>query len=398
MNVVITLEQRFERTPDGAVWTQSVFSYSFFLRYLAVFDSVRVVARVRDVPIVTSDWKRADGKGVSFADVPYYLGPWQYLLLASEVKKAAIDAVNGNDAVIMRVSSQIASCLQPSLRRTGHPYGLEIVGDPYDTFAPGAIKHPLRPFFRWWFPRQLRHQCADACAIAYVTEYSLQRRYPPTSGAFSTHYSSIELAPSAIVQHPRPPRRDLRTFTLITVGTLAQLYKACDVLINAVALCVREGLNLKLIVVGDGKHRTELQAQAASLGLGDRVYFCGQLPPGDAVRAQLDGADLFVLPSRQEGLPRAMIEAMARGLPCIGSTVGGIPELLPPEDMVPPDDVTALARKIHSVVTNPERRLQMSVRNLEKAKDYTEEILSKRRFAFYQYIRETTQVWVMGNG
>jgi len=398
MNVVITLEQRFERTPDGGVWTQSVFSYSFFLRYLAVFDSVCVVARVRDVPAVTSDWKRADGKGVSFADVPYYLGLWQYLQRASQVKKAAIDAVNANDAVIMRVSSQIASCLEPWLRRTGHPYGLEVVGDPYDTFAPGAIKHPLRPFFRWWFPQQLRHQCAAACAIAYVTEYSLQRRYPPASGAFSTHYSSIELAPTAIVQHTRTPRQDTDRFSLITVGTLAQLYKAPDVLINAVALCVREGLDINLTVVGDGKHRAELEAQAASLGLGERVYFCGQLPAGDAVRAQLDRADLFVLPSRQEGLPRAMIEAMARGLPCIGSTVGGIPELLPSEDMVPPDDVTTLAQKIRSVVTNPQRRLQMSARNLEKAKEYAEDILSKRRFAFYQNVRETTQTWVMANG
>ena len=73
--------------------------------------------------------------------------------------------------------------------------------------------------------------------------------------------------------------------------------------------------------------RNGLKAKA----LRDRVRFRGQLTTPVDVRAELDRADLFVLPSRQEGLPRAMIEAMARALPCIGSSVGGIPELLQPK-------------------------------------------------------------------
>jgi glycosyltransferase involved in cell wall biosynthesis len=178
------------------------------------------------------------------------------------------------------------------------------------------------------------------------------------------------------------------------VGTQAQLYKAPDVLIDAVATCVREGLDLKLVLVGDGKHRAELEAQAAALGLRERVCFRGQLTAGDAVRAELDQADLFVLPSHQEGLPRAMIEAMARGLPCIGSTVGGIPELLPLEDMVPPGDVIALAHKICEIVTNPERLARMSARNLEKAKEYRDEVLRERRDMFYHFVREKTEAWL----
>ena len=75
MNVVVTVEQRFDSTPDGKVWTQTSFPYSFWTRYLEVFEGVRVVARVRAVPSVPSDWKRADGEGVSFIAVPYYIGP-----------------------------------------------------------------------------------------------------------------------------------------------------------------------------------------------------------------------------------------------------------------------------------------------------------------------------------
>ncbi len=396
MNVIVALEHRFARTPDGAIWTESQFPYSFWMRYLEVFDQVRVVARVKKVSSVPPMWKRVDSEKVSVVTVPHYIGPWQYLLKAHQVKQAARNAVGMNDTVILRVSSQIAQCIEPVLRQNGHPYGVEVVADPYDVFAPSSLRHPLRPFFRWLFPRMLRGTCAGACAAAYVTQSALQRRYPPDPNAFSTHYSSVELPDGAFATVSRPPRKEIGTFTLICVGTLSQLYKAQDVLINAVAVDLKEGLDLKLVLVGDGKHRGELEMQTKKLGLEERVCFRGRLTSSESVRAELAQADLFVLPSRSEGLPRAVIEAMAQALPCIASTVGGIPELLPPEDMVPPENVTALAAKIREVVTNPERMARMSARNLEKAKDYREETLRDRRNDFYRYLRDQTKAWRQG--
>jgi glycosyltransferase involved in cell wall biosynthesis len=394
MNVTVILEHRFVQTPDGAVWTQTMFAYSFWQRYLEVFDRVKVVARILPVAQPPHDWKRADGEGVSLIAVPYYIGPQQYLLKAFSVKLAVRNAVALNDAVILRVSSQLANDVQPFLQRTRHPYGVEVVADPYDTFSPGSVKHPLRPFFRWWFPRKLRRICAGATAAAYVTESALQQRYPPAKEAFSTHYSSVELPVEAFVPVPRYPKSEMQSLTLITVGTMDQLYKAPDVLLYAVAACVRGGLDLKLVLLGDGKHRGELESLAAKLDLAERVRFLGDVTAGEGVRTQLDRADLFVLPSHQEGLPRAAIEAMARSLPCIGSTVGGFPELLPPEDLVPPGNVPALASKIRQVVTDPQRMASMSARNLEKSKEYRDELLQKRRIAFYRYLRENTEAWL----
>ncbi|MGH2559900.1 MAG: glycosyltransferase, partial [Thermomicrobiales bacterium] len=149
-----------------------------------------------------------------------------------------------------------------------------------------------------------------------------------------------------------------------------------------------------LVLVGDGKHRGSLEVRAVRLGIKDRVHFLGQLSAGEVVRAELDRADLFVLPSRTEGLPRAMVEAMARALPCIGSTMGGIPELLQADEMVPPGDVAALAAKIREVVLDPERMARMSVRNLERAQDYRDATLRARRVAFYHRVRELTEGWL----
>jgi len=86
-----------------------------------------------------------------------------------------------------------------------------------------------------------------------------------------------------------------------------------------------------------------------------------------------------------------MIEAMARGLPCLGSQVGGIPELLPPENLVPPGDAGALARKIAEVVADSGRLARMSARNLDDATGYREEALTGRRRSFYRHVRELTE-------
>jgi L-malate glycosyltransferase len=392
MKVIIPLDHRFNRTPDGRVWTQTTFAYSFWLRYLTVFDRVCVIARIRDVPTVAADWRQADGDLVSFAAVPNYLGPIQYLSKVIQAKQVIQNAVGESDAIILRVPSQLCNDLTPLLQRTNHPFAVEVVADPYDIFAPGSIDHPLRPFFRWLSPRKLRNACEKAIAAMYVTKFALQQRYPCPN--LSIGISDVVLPNESIVAAPRPLNQDAGSAILVFVGTMSQLYKAPDILIKAVAVCVKEGLNIKLLMLGDGQYRPELENLAAAQNVGDRVSFLGQLASGDAVQSQLDLADLFVLPSYQEGLPRAMVEAMARALPCLGSNVGGIPELLPPEDMVAPGDVDALARKIKEIVTDPERMAQMSARNLEKAREYRDEVLQEQRTNFYRYAREQTEAWL----
>lgn len=410
MIVVVTVEQRFDRTPDGRVWTQAAYAEPFWSRYLDVFDGVRVVARVRDVAEPPPRHVQANGPRVAFAGVPYYLGPWQYLRNSAAVQRAVRQALGPQDAVIMRVGSQLANCLFPRLLKEQRPYGCEVIGDPWDVFAPGTIRHPLRPLLRRYFTAQLRKQCRFACGAAYVTERTLQARYPVSVGKLSTSFSSVQLTDSAIwamsvgvsdvelsstclASTPRVQKPADVEFRLVFVGSLAQSYKAPDVLLDAVAHCLKQGLKIRLIMIGDGHCRPQLEQQAARLAIAGQVDFLGQLPAGHAIRHELDCADVFVLPSRTEGLPRALIEAMARALPCVASTAGGIPELLADEDLVPPGDAHALAQKIREVLTSPERRHEMALRNLTRARDFHQDVLLERRLKFYRFVRERTGVW-----
>jgi len=368
-----------------------MFPYTYWQRYLSAFDQVKILTRVQDTDEMPANWVRVDGDGVTVLPIPCYVGPWEYLWRARQVEQAAAQAADWQDAVILRVPSHsIAGYVARKLRQVGHPYAVEVVADPYHLFAPGCIKNPLRPYLRWALTTQQQRQCAGACAALYVTQASLQQLYP--CPGYVTGVSDVELTDNDIVGIPRQPVTG--PLTILSIGTMQEVYKGFDVLIDAVAHGIRRGLNLRLVLIGEGKYRPALAAQAARLGLGDRVEFTGELTMGAEVRHRLDQADLFVLPSRSEGCPRVLIEAMARALPCLGSDVGGIPELLSSEDLVPAGNSVALAQAIATVATDLDRRLRMSARNLCTALDYREDILDTRRQEFFQHLRERTAKWI----
>jgi glycosyltransferase involved in cell wall biosynthesis len=391
MRLSITSDGRYLRTPDGAVWSDGALHYGVWSRYLDVFDCVNVVARVAPIDKPHDKLRRADGLGVEFSDVPTYVGVWQYLKQARAVKRAARAGIRSDDAVMLNVPGNMASCVM-SILAPGRPYGVHVISDCWDTFAPGAFKHPLRPYLRWSLSRRLRNQVRHSSAALYVTSRTLQERYP--SNGLMAGISDVDLPDEAFVAEPRSDFKKSGPITLISIGTMAtQFTKGHDVLIDAVANLAQRGLDVRAILVGGGHYQGFLEERTRNLGIAERIVFRGQLPAGPRVREELDGADLYVFPTRIEGLPRALVEAMARGLPCISTPVGGIPELLPAEDLVPTSNVAALLEKITTVLANPERLAAMSARNLGVAREFRGEVLRPRWNEFLRSLAEQTAAW-----
>lgn len=396
MKVIVATDLRGVIDREGRSWVGYPAGYDHWCKYLEVFDQVQVMARLEPVASVPGDFLRIDGELVSVAAVPYFVGPREYLVQRKSVFRLIQSQLRLQAAVLLKAPGQVAS-VTSSVMQVGRPYGIEVVGDPYEVFAPGVVSHPLRRYFRWRSVYQLRNAAQRAVAVRYVSGLYLPVRYPSAPSSLAVVCSDIELLDLHFRQPAREELRD-QGYALVTVGSLEQLYKGIDVLLEAVAFASRDLSDLTLRIVGDGRYRHELELLANRLSIADRVTFVGQLPGGDAVRAELDRATLFVMASRTEGLPRAMIEAMARGRPCIGTTVGGIPELLSPEDMVPSNDSKALAAKIVEVLGDPSRMRAMSERNLAKAAEYRDDILRVRRNEFYRHVRDSTEEWMRGTG
>lgn len=154
----------------------------------------------------------------------------------------------------------------------------------------------------------------------------------------------------------------------LVVGCLGRLeeVKGFTYLIEAAALLRESSPQLVVAIAGQGALREQLEAKAQALGVTDRVVFLGFLLDVNPV---LDALDLFALPSLCEALPFALLEAMAHELPAVGTTVGGVPEVIVPYEtgmLVPPRDPKALAAALKPLIESAELRERLGKAGRER--------------------------------
>lgn len=386
MHLLIVFDHRYEIDQNGRARSPTHYNEELFEhRYLKVFNSLTVLGRASGgqagrfrigerVELVSA----GDGKGAF--SVPTWLRCVRNIVLENIARGAA---------VVLISPSRNASAAYRVLRQTGYPFGAEVIGDPSDSLGAGSYSHPLRSLMRFIACRYQASLCRDAVATAYVTKNALQKRYPPNRNRPTTHYSSIELDPRSFTESlPVPPESG--AFRLIHVGGMAHPYKGQDTLIEAVKILRSKGVDVEAAFVGDGNLRASLEKSGEDLGIRRHLVFHGQVPAGAQVRALLDESHVFVLPSRTEGLPRSMLEAMARGLPCIGTPVGGIGELISPECIVPVGNASSVAKIVETLTKNFEFFRSESARNLQRSLEYRSEILMERRLQFYDSVQSST--------
>lgn len=143
---------------------------------------------------------------------------------------------------------------------------------------------------------------------------------------------------------------------ILYAGNLVPV-KGLDVLLEALALLARGGQRFRCALVGEGPLREALPSRAAELGLADRVRLVGARPL-EELPVWYRAADLVVLPSRSEGVPNVLLEAAACGTPFVASSVGGIPEIAPPDMLVEPGNAAALAERMSMFLTAGGARAQ----------------------------------------
>jgi glycosyltransferase involved in cell wall biosynthesis len=148
-------------------------------------------------------------------------------------------------------------------------------------------------------------------------------------------------------------------FVLVCIARLSE-QKRIDILLQALARVLREGVRCKCIIVGDGPLKNQLIEQARSIGLSGHVFFEGF---HEDVRPYLQAGSAFILTSDREGLPLSILEAMASGLPSIVTEVGGNAELITNRVdglIVPRESVNATAEAISYLANHSEERAQMA--------------------------------------
>lgn len=379
--MVFVHDHVFGVLPDGTVLSSGQLHYTVLRRYLRHFRELTVVARRRPLR-ERMGHVVASGPGVEFRWLPSKVYRWPNPVDVLRASAVLEDAIDGASAVIVRLPSLAGLGAAMVAKRRGVPWAAEVVGCAYDALrwhgspVNRAVARPLA-----WATRAVVRRAERAL---YVTESFLQSRYPCDGVTAAVSDVEVTLLPTERLSEVRERLRGRKEEPL-RIGMLASLqsrYKGIDTLLRALANLGGSRQRWVVEIAGAGDESPWMDL-ARRLGVDHRVSFLGLLPAGEGVCRWLDTLHLYVQPSRTEGLPRALIEAMSRGLPCLASNVGGIPELLPATCLHEPGDVRGLTELLVRALGDPEWRVAAGEANQRRAQSFDRWILEERRATFW---------------
>lgn len=385
MNTGFIHSHRF-KVYDDAVYSDGKLPYKAWLRYLRHFDTLTVMSRYEPISNPPEHLNLSSGEKVSFDWLPDLNNSLYYISERRLCRELISKNLSNLDAVIIRSSSHGWIAVAEAAKRN-IPWAVEVVGDPWNAlWNYGNLAGKLFAPIAWW---QARTWIKKAPFAIYVTSRQLQRRYPCPGK--TSYASNVEIRPVDIdVLNTRLSSLHCNRKNQLKcgmIGSLVNRYKGLHVAIRALQALRQQGTNVHLHVLGAGKHE-EWVSEASKAGVSDLLHLDGCLSAGSPVIQWLDKLDFYIQPSLTEGLPRALIEAMSRGLPALASTAGGIPELLPSEALHKPGDHKKLAADIKRMVEDKDWRLQMVERNFNEAKQYYADVVSARRDEFWSSFAE----------
>jgi len=210
------------------------------------------------------------------------------------------------------------------------------------------------------------------CVSNHVSD-SVRKWYPVSKKKIYTVMNGIDTSEFSPNDKDRNSLRDslgIREgeFLLMTSGSISK-EKGHHIAVEALNKLLKENINLKLLIVGDGEYQASLSGLIDKFGLNDNVILTGFIP-NKSISEYYNAADIYLIPTlRAEGLPFALIEAMSIGLPIIASKVGGIPDVVGNGKeglLINPGDTNDIVSKILTLLRDADLRRELGVKARRK--------------------------------
>lgn len=393
MKLLVSSCARLFKTKDGTIYTPVAYGYDFYKRYLKVFDEVVVAGFCDNIDDEKAKTMlKVSGDKVSFFELPYPHGEWDYIFKRQKIKSELKNITNACDAMILRVPETLCFLIMDVAIRKKFPFAIEVTSDPLNLYTRATCPSKYRLVYKIWYYIQLRRASYFAKGTSYVTEFGLQKHYPPNlrkKGNFTTFYTDTDIKiDDSIMPREFPKNRTIRLLHIsVLVSGFAKGHKEA---IEALDMLVKQGFDVELTLVGDGDLADTISEYIKNNGLERYIRRTGKIT-SDKVIEELDRADIFFFPSYNEGLPRVVVEAMSRALPVIATDIPAHHELLNEKYLAPVMDSKTLADKAAWIMRDAEAYKRASRENIEKSKEYDIDIIEKKRTEFYQKIRETSK-------
>lgn len=367
---------------NDEIYSSGALTHTLWSRFLSGFETVTVFGNIIEADKEdVSNLNSVCHPKVNFVDIGYMTSLKEFVYGIFKDDKSLKKALKKYDAVIIRIPGEISYNAFRIAKILNKPIGLEVVGCPWDAYWNyGNIKAKLLAPIAYFRMKNIVRQSTHT---VYVTQEFLQQRYPTHGKSINASNVEIKIPTSDILETKKTYLiRNKNKIRIGLMGSTNVKYKGHYEVLKALALIKNKVPDFQIEFTGPGDNDW-VRKFATELKLKDNVVFNGKLPSGKPIIDWLDGLDLYVHPSKQEGLPRSVIEAMSRACPVLASSVAGIPELLNSEFLHQPGDYKKLAEDLKRVLCNNETLLSMSQSNYQKSRDYDKDILDLRRKKFW---------------
>lgn len=378
MTLTIVTDHRFFLC-NSNIYDDYVFDYNFFKTYLNVFDEIKVVARVKKISEVSKKYYLSSGDRITFIPLKDVHGIKWFLFSSFYLRK--IRKIIFETDGFCFVLPSLASWQIYKLNKNKIPFMFHSIGDPEDSMIPSRVNFFTNIIYTL-IGKILKYKkkkiIYDANIGSYVSFSHLQNKYPVKQGVFNDSISSIRLNSSNILDSEKNFSESV--FKFVHVGSFIPLKNQKD-LIYCLQFLLEINENVELHLVGSGPLMQKCKKLTNQLGIQKKVHFYGQVTGVDEIVKILDNCDFFILPSSNEGMPRAMIEAMSRGLICFGSDVGGVSELLKKEFTFKPGNLDQMILVICRFLATKKRfdYQEISYENIKFSKRFKKEKLEIKR-------------------
>lgn len=374
MKLLFVHDHKF-RYVQGKIYSTGGLSDDALIRYTSVFGKTTVIARV-----LTEEDAKDKYSEITNKDVIIKNG----LTIGNSGFQREVENA---DYIISRLPSFYGLKVIKFAERLNKPYLVEMVGCPWDALWNHSIKGKLvAPFIYHKTKKSVR----DANDVVYVTNEFLQNRYPTKGRKVNCSNVALKEFDENVLENRLKKIQNMNKNCRLIIGTTGAVdvrYKGQQYVVEAIGRLKKQGItNFEYQLVGGG-NINYLKSIAKKCNVVEQVKFLGSMPHSEVFK-WLETIDIYAQPSRQEGLPRALIEAMSRGVPAFGAKTAGIPELLEDKYIFSNTrrNIDEICEILKCFDINVMRK--QAKRNYEESKKYDKCIIEKRRKTFFEEFKE----------
>lgn len=372
---------------DGVMYSTGGLSKEMLERYTSVFDELRILSRQVELHQYHENLTVASTDNVDFIPVPNFKSLkncYKVLEAKNIIEREIINA----DAVIARLPSSIGNIVIEIAKKNNKPYLIEVVACPWDALWNHSLKGKMIAPFSYY---KMKNIIKQSRFTLYVTENFLQKRYPTKGKSVNCSNVALQEFDDGILRRRREritKKPSQKPFIIGTTAAINVKHKGQQYIIKSLGKLKKQGItNYEYQLVGGGD-KTYLKSIAEKYDVVDQVKFLGPMSH-NKVFEWLETIDIYTQPSRQEGLPRALIEAMSRAVPAFGARTAGIPELL--DDEFTFSNSRKNIDKIIEILKSfsKEIMVKQAKRNYQESKKYDKDVIEERRKNFFNEFKNS---------